>query len=57
MIHLFLVLLLGFFLFLVILLLGSLNYSRCNAVQISLTILADPPPTVIRFLQDTNLLQ
>lgn len=44
-------------LFVVLLVLGSLNNSRCDSVQVALTVLANSPATVISLLEDTDLLQ
>jgi len=52
---LFLLLTLLFFLF--FLFFGSLDNSRGDTVQISLTVLADPPAAIFRLLQHPNLLQ
>lgn len=57
--HLLLILLdLFLFLFFVLLfLLSSLNHSRCDSVQVPLTILANSTATVVSLLQDTDLLK
>jgi len=44
-------------LLIVFILLGCLNYRCRNAVQIPLTILRDSPPSIVRLLQHTNLLE